>query len=87
MSYQKYNQNTWSRLPAQATNTKSEEYNLDDEDLSDCVSTITRDRKESRPHRGRCPRCGGKSKLNTQFPYCMDCNWDSLHDPSWNHYE
>ena len=74
-----------SRNIAKNANTKSHEYNPDDEDLSDCVETIVRDRKETRPSRGLCPRCGARAKVNTQFPYCVDCNWDSLHDPSWGH--
>lgn len=51
------------------------------------LSVLIQERKESRPHRGICPRCGEHSKVNALFPYCMDCNWDSLKDPSWSHDE
>ena len=85
MTYQKNNQKSWSRLPVQATNNKSEEYNPDDEDLSDCLEMITSHRKENRPRISSCPRCGEDSKVNARFPYCPGCNWDSLHDPCWSH--
>lgn len=80
-AYQPHHQ----KNPSKAIDTKSNEYNADDEDLSDCLAVLVRENKETRPHRSRCPRCGSRSKVNSQFPYCMDCNWDSLHDPSWSH--
>ena len=55
--------------------------------LAEDLSVLIRDRKESRPHRGRCPRCEQRTKVNVRFPYCMECNWDSLKDPSWGHDE
>ena len=62
-------------------------YNPDDEDLSDCLEVIIKDRKENRPHHKLCVRCESRSLVNTRFPYCMDCGWDSLEDSSWGHDE
>ncbi len=59
----------------------------EDEDLSDCVNVITKDRKENRPYFEVCSRCESRSMVNTVFPYCMNCGWDSLHDQSWSHAE
>ncbi len=58
-----------------------------DPEFTEDLSVLIRDRKESRPHRGFCPRCGEHSKVNTRFPYCTECNWDALQDPSWSHDE
>ncbi len=33
-------------------------------------------------YHARCPRCHSKSKILSGHPYCSDCNWDSLEDPS-----
>ncbi len=30
----------------------------------------------------KCPRCQAKVKISSRHPYCPDCNWDSLTDPS-----
>lgn len=30
-----------------------------------------------------CPRCGNESKILCGAPYCLHCNWDSLHDPTY----
>ena len=30
-----------------------------------------------------CPRCGAKSHIVADWPYCLECDWDSLHDPSY----
>ena len=67
--------------------TKTKEFNPDDEDLSDCISVLVREKKETRPHRSICPRCATRGMVNARFPYCMGCNWDSLHDPSWGYDE
>ena len=40
-----------------------------------------------RTHHGQCSRCGCKSIVNSDFPYCMDCNWDSLTDEGWGNQE
>jgi ribosomal protein L37E len=77
----------YPELPAQSLNTKSKDHNLDDEDLSDCLGTIVKDRKENRPQLKVCTRCEARSFVNARFPYCMDCGWDSLEDPSWGHNE
>ena len=74
-------------LPAKAFDTKSKDYNSDDEDLSDCLEILVKDRKENRPHRKLCFRCETRSFVNTRFPYCMNCGWDSLEDPTWSHDE
>lgn len=55
--------------------------------FDDELASLIRDRKESRPHRGICPRCAEHSKVNARFPYCMECGWDCLSDPSWGHDE
>jgi ssDNA-binding Zn-finger/Zn-ribbon topoisomerase 1 len=60
---------------------------LEEYDFSDCLEVIAKDRKENRPHYKTCPRCETKAMVNTRFPYCMGCSWDSLHDPSWGHEE
>ena len=70
-----------------ALDTKSKEYNPNDDDLSDCLEIITKDRKENRPHLKICARCETRSMVNTRVPYCMDCGWDALEDPSWSHDE
>ena len=67
--------------------TEAEEFNPDDEDLSDCVETIIKDRKDERPHLSICSRCESVALVNNRFPYCMDCGWDSLEDQSWGDYE
>ncbi len=36
----------------------------------------------SNVHPSRCPRCHGRTRVSSGHPYCMDCNWDSLTDPS-----
>lgn len=33
----------------------------------------------------RCPRCQAKAKILSGSPYCPDCNWDSLEDPSYKY--
>ena len=33
-------------------------------------------------YHARCPRCHSKSKILSGHPYCPDCDWDSLEDPS-----
>jgi hypothetical protein len=33
-------------------------------------------------YHARCPRCHSRSKILSGYPYCPDCNWDSLEDPS-----
>lgn len=30
----------------------------------------------------KCPRCESKVRISGKHPYCPDCNWDSLTDPS-----
>ena len=64
---------------------KNEEYCEDDEDLSDCLVMIVSERKESRPRKSVCHRCRTVSKVNAKFPYCLECNWDSLNDSCWSH--
>lgn len=34
-------------------------------------------------YHARCPRCHSRSKILSGHPYCPDCNWDSLEDPSY----
>ncbi len=34
-------------------------------------------------YHARCPRCNARSKVLSGHPYCQDCNWDSLEDPSY----
>ena len=49
------------------------------EELAACIVRL----KKLIPSREPCPRCEMKSKVDGQFPYCMECNWDSLKDPGW----
>lgn len=30
-----------------------------------------------------CPRCGATTHVAGDAPYCSDCNWDSLTDPTY----
>ena len=64
---------------------KNNEHYEDDEELNNCLTMIVSERKESRPHKSICHRCRTVSKVNSKFPYCLECNWDSLNDPSWSH--
>lgn len=32
----------------------------------------------------KCPRCTEKSLVTSKFPYCLECNWDSLTDLTFN---
>ncbi len=57
---------------------------FDQEILEELYTCILRIKKVHSTPYGHCPRCGLNSKVNSDFPYCMECNWDSLHDPSWN---
>lgn len=34
-------------------------------------------------YHARCPRCHSRSKILSGYPYCSDCNWDSLEDLSY----
>lgn len=35
----------------------------------------------------KCPRCRSKTKISSGHPYCPECNWDSLSDPSFTQVE
>lgn len=35
-------------------------------------------------YHARCPRCRMRTKLLSGYPYCPDCCWDSLEDPSFD---
>jgi len=64
---------------------KSEEKELHTLELADC-DLISDDEAISRPTHGRrhvCPRCGAIANILDNYPYCSDCNWDSLSDPTY----
>jgi hypothetical protein len=53
----------------------------DEEEEDEEIETLVYRRKELRLDNLRyCPECGGKAKINTPFPYCEECGWDSLVD-------
>lgn len=63
-------------------NFKNEQQELHELSLEDC-DFITEDEEASFSVLGRkhiCPRCGCIARLITADPYCMECNWDSLTD-------
>ena len=65
-------------------NFKSETKEFHDLSLDDC-DFIPDDEVISCRIIGRkhvCPRCGSITHLQTEDPYCSDCNWDSLEDQS-----
>jgi hypothetical protein len=33
-------------------------------------------------YKHQCPRCEAKTRISGKHPYCSECNWDSLTDPS-----
>ncbi len=35
-------------------------------------------------YHARCPRCQARTKMLSGQPYCPDCYWDSLEDPSYS---
>lgn len=37
----------------------------------------------SNVHPSCCPRCQVRTCVISGHPYCQDCNWDSLTDPSY----
>ena len=41
----------------------------------------------SNAHYFQCPRCQIRTRVLSGYSYCMDCNWDSLTDPSNESYK
>lgn len=35
-------------------------------------------------YKHKCPRCAETSMVSCKYPYCVECNWDSLTDQTIN---
>lgn len=54
-------------------------------ELEDC-DFISDDDVVMRPmfrQKHSCPRCGATTRIASDAPYCLGCNWDSLTDPTY----